>query len=100
MGDEGNDYEQLNSEDFIAFLKAKNAEKSCEACGTNSWQTVVDTPNRGGLGLSVVDIVEGNFLTSVPGCALVCNNCSNTRFFWRMTVINWKNTKNNTEEDA
>lgn len=84
---------QLTRDDFIAFLKDRNAESPCEACGTNSWSTVVDTDKRSTIALPVASIDDGSLRNGVNMFALICNNCSNTRLFWRITIERWKTAR-------
>jgi len=88
------DYERapITEEDFIAYLKAKGVKGECEACGSNSWSVSADNEMNYTLGLPMVSLVNIEELTrgGINMLATMCNNCSNTRLFWRFKVAEWK----------
>lgn len=81
----------LTRDDFIEFLRSKNAERDCDACGHSSWSTIVETENGGAVGIAIFNAEDSSIITrGVVTACVVCDNCSNTRFFWRSVILKWK----------
>ena len=65
--------------EFNEFLRARNASKPCEACGTDNWE-LFEHPT-GELGIPIHNWAGewNSFPSHVPVIGMVCANCGNIR---------------------
>ena len=57
------------------YLKAHNAERPCEACGSSGWAMLPEQPGSFGLNFGVV--------------VMACRICNAVRWFLRPAILKW-----------